>query len=66
MQPLHALHQYDARALRIGKDTGASVLFGVRPDLRGPQLSTLTIPFMKMEEPFSELKELIERCGMVV
>jgi sulfite reductase alpha subunit len=50
------------RALRIGKETGASILFGAKaPILEGAQLSTLTIPFMPMEEPFSELKELIEK-----
>lgn len=50
------------RALRIGTETGASILFGAKaPILEGAQLSTLTIPFMPMEEPFSELKELIEK-----
>jgi sulfite reductase alpha subunit len=50
------------RALRIGKDTGASVLFGAKaPILEGAQMATLTVPFMKMEAPFSELKELIEK-----
>jgi sulfite reductase alpha subunit len=48
------------RALRIGKETGASILFGAKaPILEGAQLSTLTIPFMPMEEPFNEIKELI-------
>ncbi len=50
------------RALRIGLDTGASVLFGAKaPILEGAQMSTLTVPFMKMEPPFDELKELIEK-----
>jgi len=49
------------RALRIGEDTGASILFGAKaPILEGAQLSTLVVPFMKMEEPYDELKELIE------
>ena len=40
----------------------ASILFGAKaPILEGAQLSTLTVPFMKMEEPFNELKELIEK-----
>jgi sulfite reductase alpha subunit len=48
------------RALRIGKETGASILFGAKaPILEGAQLSTLTIPFMRMEEPFNEIKELV-------
>ena len=48
------------RALRIGTDTGASVLFGAKaPILEGAQMSTLTVPFMPMEPPYEELKELI-------
>ncbi len=50
------------QALRIGTDTGASILFGAKaPILEGAQMSTLTVPFMKVEEPFDELKDLIER-----
>lgn len=50
------------RALRIGLDRGASVLFGAKaPILEGAQMSTLTVPFMKMEPPFGELKELLEK-----
>jgi sulfite reductase alpha subunit len=50
------------QALRIGQETGASVLFGAKaPILEGAQMSTLTVPFMPMEPPFDELKELIEK-----
>jgi len=50
------------RALRIGLDRGASVLFGGKaPILEGAQMSTLTVPFMRMEPPFDELKQLIEK-----
>jgi len=50
------------RALRIGLDRGASVLFGAKaPILEGAQMSTLTVPFMPMEPPFAELKDLIEK-----
>jgi sulfite reductase alpha subunit len=50
------------RALRIGEDRGASILFGAKaPILEGAQLSTLAVPFIKMEEPFDELKEVIEK-----
>jgi dissimilatory sulfite reductase (desulfoviridin) alpha/beta subunit len=56
----HALHQRAQPEDRT--ETGASILFGAKaPILEGAQLSTLTIPFMPMEEPFSELKELIEK-----
>lgn len=50
------------RALRRGLDTGASILFGAKaPILEGAQMATLTVPFMKMESPFDEAKELVEK-----
>jgi sulfite reductase alpha subunit len=50
------------RALRIGLDRGASILFGAKaPILEGAQMSTLTVPFIKVEPPFAELKELVEK-----
>jgi sulfite reductase alpha subunit len=50
------------RALRPGVDTGASILFGAKaPILEGAQLSMLTVPFMKMESPYDEFKELIDK-----
>ena len=50
------------RALRIGEDRGVSILFGAKaPILEGAQMSTLTVPFMRMEPPFDEAKELIEK-----
>ncbi|WP_461832797.1 dissimilatory-type sulfite reductase subunit alpha [Desulfothermus sp.] len=49
------------RALRPGNDRGATILVGAKaPILDGAQMSSLLVPFMKMEEPFDELKELIE------
>ncbi|SMC21135.1 dissimilatory sulfite reductase alpha subunit [Desulfacinum hydrothermale DSM 13146] len=50
------------RALRPGQDTGATILFGAKaPILEGAQLSSVVIPFMKMEPPYDEFKELIEK-----
>jgi len=50
------------RALRIGLDRGASILFGAKaPILEGAQMSTLTIPFVKVEEPYDEIKAIIEK-----
>ncbi len=50
------------RALRPGTETGASILFGAKaPILEGAQMSTLTVPFMPMEPPYEELKDLIEK-----
>jgi sulfite reductase alpha subunit len=51
------------RALRIGTETGASVLFGAKaPILEGAQMSTLIVPFIPMEPPFDELKEIIDKA----
>jgi sulfite reductase alpha subunit len=60
---MHCMHCINTmpRALMIGNDRGASILCGAKaPILDGPQLSSLLVPFIKVEEPFDELKELIE------
>lgn len=50
------------RALRIGVDRGAAILFGAKaPILEGAQMSTLTVPFMKVEKPYQEVKDLVEK-----
>lgn len=50
------------RALRPGTDTGCTVLFGAKaPILEGAQMSLVTIPFMKLEPPYDNLKELLEK-----
>jgi sulfite reductase alpha subunit len=50
------------RALRIGEDRGASLLFGAKaPILEGAQMSVLTIPFVKVEPPYQEIKDIIEK-----
>ena len=49
------------RALRIGQDTGLSMLVGAKaPILDGAQIGSLLVPFIKAEEPYDELKEVIE------
>ncbi|UCD90880.1 MAG: dissimilatory-type sulfite reductase subunit alpha [Desulfobacterales bacterium] len=49
------------RALRIGDDRGLSILVGGKaPILDGAQMSTLLVPFIKVEEPYDEIKEVIE------
>ena len=49
------------RALRIGKDTGLSILVGAKaPILDGAQMSSMLVPFVKCEEPYDEIKEVIE------
>ena len=60
---MHCMHCINTmpRALMIGNDRGASILCGAKaPILDGPQLSSLLIPFIKVEEPFDEIKEVIE------
>ncbi|MFO7785468.1 MAG: dissimilatory-type sulfite reductase subunit alpha [Thermodesulfobacteriota bacterium] len=50
------------QALRPGEDTGVSLLFGAKaPILEGAQMSVLTIPFMKAEHPYDNIKEVIEK-----
>jgi sulfite reductase alpha subunit len=50
------------QALRPGKDTGLSILFGAKaPILEGAQMSLLTVPFMKVEHPYDNVKELVEK-----
>jgi sulfite reductase alpha subunit len=49
------------RALRIGQDTGLSLLVGAKaPILDGAQMSSLLVPFIKAEEPYDEIKEIVE------
>ncbi len=49
------------RALRIGQDTGLSMLVGAKaPILDGAQIASLLVPFIKAEEPYDEIKEVIE------
>jgi sulfite reductase alpha subunit len=49
------------RALAPGKDTGATILVGAKaPILEGAQLSSVIIPFIKMEPPYEEFKEFVE------
>ena len=50
------------RALRIGQDTGLSILVGAKaPILDGAQMGSLLVPFIKAEPPYTEIKELIEK-----
>ena len=50
------------RALRPGLDTGATILVGAKaPILEGAQLSSVVIPFIKMESPYTEFKEFVEK-----
>lgn len=50
------------QALKPGLDTGVSILLGAKaPILDGAQMATLIVPFMKLEPPYDNVKELIEK-----
>jgi sulfite reductase alpha subunit len=49
-------------ALRPGKETGATILVGAKaPILDGAQLSTLAIPFIRMEPPYDDFKDFVDK-----
>ena len=49
------------RALKIGDERGLSILVGAKaPILDGAQMGSLLVPFIKCEEPYDEIKEVIE------
>jgi sulfite reductase alpha subunit len=48
------------KALRPGLDQGATILIGGKaPILKGANLSWVLIPFMKLEPPYTEIKDLL-------
>ena len=50
------------RALRPGVDNGATILIGAKaPILEGAQLSSVIIPFIKMEDDYEEFKEFVDK-----
>ncbi len=50
------------KALRPGTDTGATILLGGKaPIIEGAILGSVLIPFMKIEPPYDEFKDLVER-----
>ncbi|MFC1476173.1 dissimilatory-type sulfite reductase subunit alpha [Candidatus Zixiibacteriota bacterium] len=60
----HCMHCINAmpKALAPGDDRGACILIGSKaPIVEGALLSSVLIPFIKMEPPFTEIKEVIER-----
>jgi dissimilatory sulfite reductase alpha subunit len=50
------------KALRPGVDKGATILIGGKaPIVKGAYLSWVLVPFMKMEPPYTEAKELLRK-----
>ena len=59
----HCMHCINVmpKALRPGTDTGACILIGAKaPIVEGALLSSVLIPFTKIEPPYEDLKELWE------
>jgi len=59
----HCMHCINVmpRALRIGDDRGCAIFAGAKaPILDGAQMGSLIVPFIKVEEPYDEIKEVIE------
>jgi sulfite reductase alpha subunit len=50
------------KALKQGKEKGATLLVGGKaPILQGAQLSSVIVPFMKMDPPYDAFKELVSK-----
>jgi sulfite reductase alpha subunit len=49
-----------SKALRVGQEKGATILIGGKaPIVHGALLSWVLVPYMKMEPPYDEFKELV-------
>ncbi len=58
---MHCINQMP-KALHVGKDRGAALLIGGKaPVVKGAMIGWVLVPFMKMEPPYTELKDLIVR-----
>jgi dissimilatory sulfite reductase alpha subunit len=54
------------KALRPGTDRGATLLLGAKaPIVEGALLASVLVPFIKLEPPYTELKDLLERIWEV-
>lgn len=61
---VHCMHCINVmpKALRPGTDTGATILIGSKaPIVEGALLSSVLIPFIKIEPPYQEIKDIVER-----
>ncbi len=60
----HCMHCINVmpKALRPGKDRGAMLLIGSKaPIIEGAFLSSILVPFIKIEPPYTELKDLVDK-----
>jgi sulfite reductase alpha subunit len=61
MKCMHCINAMP-KALAPGKDRGCTVLLGAKaPIVGGALLSSVLIPFIKMEPPYEDIKELVSR-----
>ncbi len=61
---VHCLHCINMmpKAVSIGKKRGATLLIGGKaPVVKGAMIGWVLVPFMEMEAPYTELKELIDK-----
>jgi sulfite reductase alpha subunit len=50
------------KAIRPGVDKGATILIGSKaPIVKGAMLSSVLVPFIKIEPPYTEIKDLIRK-----
>ncbi|MBF0099581.1 MAG: dissimilatory-type sulfite reductase subunit alpha [Desulfobacterales bacterium] len=50
------------RALRIGNDRGCSIFVGAKaPILDGAQMGSLLVPFIKVEDPYDDIKDVVDK-----
>ena len=58
---MHCINKM-SKAVRPGVEKGATILIGAKaPILKGAMLSSVIIPFMKIEPPYDEVKDLLRK-----
>ena len=58
---MHCINKM-TKAIRPGDEKGATILIGAKaPIVKGAMLSSVIVPFMKMEPPYTEVKDLLRK-----
>jgi sulfite reductase alpha subunit len=58
---MHCINKM-TKAIRPGEDSGATILIGGKaPIVKGAMLSSVIIPFIKIEPPYTEIKDLLRK-----
>ncbi len=58
---MHCINKM-TKALSPGDEKGATILIGAKaPIVKGAMLSSVIVPFMKMEPPYTEVKDLLRK-----